>query len=270
MKHKRIVVKYGGNAMTDAGIQEKLIAQLCSLKAEGHEIIVVHGGGPFIQEALDKAGIVSEFVDGQRKTTKSAFEQVEMVLKGKVNGRLVNLFNRNGHLAVGLSGKDGKLVTAKKRFHISTKNGNRVKTDIGMVGDVEKVHTSLLELLLSHNYIPVITCIASDENGNDYNINGDVFAGYIAAALKADEYIVLTDVDGLMKDIKDPSSLIPSLRLAEIPGLMEAKIIAGGMIPKIEACVTAIERGTRKVRILNGTKPEQLKIADSGTEIIAE
>lgn len=270
MKQKRIVVKYGGNAMTDATIQEKLVKQLCALRKEGHEIIVVHGGGPFIQEALDKAGIVSEFVDGQRKTTKEAFEQVEMVLKGKVNGRLVNLFNRNGYRAVGLSGKDGRMVTARKRYHISTSGGKTIKTDIGMVGDVSRVHTNLLELLLSSDFIPVITCIASDEEGNDYNINGDVFAGYIAAALKADEYIVLTDVDGLMRDIKNPNSLIPSLSLDEIPGLLEEKIIAGGMIPKIEACITAIERGTRKVRILNGTKPEQLKTADAGTEIISE
>ncbi|MEJ2003959.1 MAG: acetylglutamate kinase [Cyclobacteriaceae bacterium] len=269
MSKKRIVLKYGGNAMTDAAIQEKLIEELCQLKEKGHEIIIVHGGGPFIQEALDRAGIESEFISGQRKTSKEAFEQVEMVLKGKVNGRLVNLINKLGYRAVGLSGKDGHLVTAKKRYHLTETDGITSKTDLGMVGDVDKVHTDLLELLLANDYMPVITCIASDREGNDFNINGDVFAGHIAAALRADEYIVLTDVDGLMRDIKDPSSVIRSLRLNEISELVEQKIIVGGMIPKIEACANAITKGTHKVRILNGTKPEQLNEADSGTEIIA-
>jgi len=255
--------------MTDTTIQEDLIRQLCALKEEGHEIIIVHGGGPFIQEALDRAGIVSEFIAGQRKTSAAAFEQVEMVLKGKVNGRLVNLINRHGHRAVGLSGKDGQLVIAKKRYHIEQNGSEAIRQDLGMVGDVNSVQPELLELLLGNDFIPVITCIASDKEGNDYNINGDVFAGHIAAALKADEYIVLTDVDGLMRDINDPASLISSLQLGEIQDLIDDNTIAGGMIPKIEACINAINGGTRKVRILNGTKPEQLQKSESGTEIIA-
>ena len=254
--------------MTNQKIQEDLIRQICRLNNEGHEIVIVHGGGPFIRDALDAAGIESEFIGGQRKTSKEALEHVEMVLKGKVNSKLVSLINQQGFRAVGLSGKDGKIALAKKRYHTSEENGKTLKTDLGMVGDIVQVQPELLDLLLKHDFIPVITCIASDNDGNDYNINGDVFAGHIAAALNADEYIVLTDVDGLMRNIDDPSSLIQSLHLDEIPGLIADNVISGGMIPKIEACANAITGGAGKVRILNGTKPDQLQLAESGTEII--
>ena len=256
--------------MTDEHIQKKIIHQLCELKDKGYQVVIIHGGGPFIQEALESAGIVSEFIGGQRKTSKEALRQVEKVLRGQVNGRLVNLINNHGFRAVGLSGKDGKLVIAKKRYHYQRVNGEVTKIDLGFVGDVEYVQPELIELLLSNDYIPVLTCIASDRNGIDYNINADVFAGQIAAALRADEYIVLTDVDGLLKNLDDPASLIHSLTLGEIPGLIEKNIIAGGMIPKIEACANAIENGTQRVRILNGTKPEQLQDMTCGTEIIAD
>lgn len=273
MKKKTIVLKYGGNAMTDEKIKRELIRNIAKLNEKGHDMIVVHGGGPFIKKMLEEARIESEFIAGQRKTSTQALEYVEMTLKGKVNGNLVSLFNVFGQRAVGLSGKDGKMVTAKKRYHHSHENGLKKRIDLGQVGDVEKVDTALLRLLLKQNYLPVITCLGSDNEGNDYNINGDVFAGHIAGAMQADEFIILTDVDGLMHDINDPSTLIAGISKAEIKKLIEIGTIKGGMIPKIEACLTALDTGAQSARIINGKKPAQLSELmnekQPGTQIIA-
>ncbi|MBR9861494.1 acetylglutamate kinase [bacterium] len=255
---KTLVLKYGGNAMTVKNIKEELIQNICKLHRLGHRVIVVHGGGPYIKEALATAKIESEFIAGQRKTSKEALEWVEMALKGKVNGDLVRLFNKNKVKGVGLSGKDGGIVSAKKRYHIEEQNGVSTQQDLGQVGDVVSVQPQLLEQLLDNDFLPVITCLASDDQGNDYNINGDVFAGYIAGAMQADEFIVMTDIDGLLRDINDPSSLISELNSSDIKELEEQGIIKGGMIPKLEACKTALEAGSSMVRIINGTKPEQL------------
>lgn len=251
--------------MTDAHLKERLIRNLLRLREDGDRLIIVHGGGPFIRDILDMAAIRSEFVDGQRKTSPEAMEYVEMALKGKVNGDLVRLINRSGYRAVGLSGKDGQLVVAKKRVHQHEVNGQMETLDLGRVGDVDVVQTELLELLLDHDFIPVIACLAADREGRDLNINGDVFAGHIAGAMNADEFIVLTDVDGLMKDIRDPESLITSLSVGEVPELVRRGIIRGGMIPKLEACSTALERGASSARIMNGTRPE--KILSLGQEV---
>ena len=158
----------------------------------------------------------------------------------------MNLINTSGEKAVGLSGKDGQLVLAQKRLHKRIINGTEEEIDLGQVGDVLHVNTEILNLLLNNNYIPVITCLASDEQGNDYNINGDVFAGHIAGAMDADEFVVLTDVDGLLKDVHDSTSLISLLHTTEIAELITQGIIKGGMIPKLEACCTAIEAGSKK------------------------
>ena len=257
-KLKTIVFKYGGNAMTDKKIKSELITEMCKLREQGHRVIVVHGGGPFIRQALEEAGIESEFIAGQRKTSKEALQYVEMALKGRVNGDLVRLFNKMGHSAVGLSGKDGELVLAKKRYHEEVVEGKTIKSDLGQVGDVEAVNAELLELLLDAGFLPVITCLASDSDGNDYNINGDIFAGHIAGAMQADEFVVLTDVDGLLEDVKNPDSLITLLSLNKVPDLVKRGIIKGGMIPKLEACGTALRSGARAARIINGTKPGQL------------
>ena len=253
-----LLFKYGGNAMTDDVLKKKVLASICFLREKGYEVVIVHGGGPFIQQALDDAGIASEFIDGHRKTSTEALSHVEMALKGKVNGSLVALLNALGQKAVGLSGKDGQVVTARKRMHEQQVDGKTVTVDLGQVGDVAAVDAQLLRLLLDNDYIPVMTCIAADAQGNEYNINGDMFAGHVAGALGADQYIVLTDVDGLLRDKDDPASLISKLYLAEADQLTADGVIVGGMIPKIASCREAIAAGAKSARIINGTAPEQI------------
>ncbi len=253
-----LLFKYGGNAMTDHGLKMQVLRNICSLKNKNFNVVIVHGGGPFIKLSLQEAGIESEFVDGQRKTTPEAMEYVEMALKGRVNGSLVSIINAMGHKAIGLSGKDGNMVVAEKRLHRREKNGENEIIDLGQVGDVARVDPSLIHLLLNNDFIPVLTCIASDSNGIDYNINGDMFAGHIAGRIAAQEYVVLTDVDGLMLDKDDPSSIIREIRLSELIQLKERGIIQGGMIPKIESCEIALNNGAACARIINGTMPGQI------------
>ena len=272
-KKHLLLFKYGGNAMTNQPLKKQVLKNMCDLKEKGYQVVIVHGGGPFIKQTLEEVNIDSEFIDGQRKTTPEAMEYVEMALKGRVNGSLISIINGMGHKAVGLSGKDGQTVTAKKRLHEHTKNGKTELVDLGQVGDVESVDTSLIKLLLENDFIPVITCIASDKKGNDYNINGDLFAGHIAGALSAKQYIILTDVDGLMLDKDNPTSIIHELKVAEINHLKEIKCIQGGMIPKMDSCEIAIEKGAKQARIINGTIPEQIlslfKNQKMGTSITA-
>lgn len=262
-----ILFKYGGNAMTNQNLKSKVLENICSLKDKGYQVVIIHGGGPFIKETLKVANIESDFVDGLRKTTPEAMEYVEMALKGKVNGSLVSIINEMGYKAVGLSGKDGQTVLAKKHKHEHKKNGKVELVDLGQVGDVASVDTSLIELLLENDFIPVITCIASDKKGLDYNINGDLFAGHIAGALSAEQYIILTDVDGLMLDKDNPASIIHELKVAEINHLKEIKCIQGGMIPKIDSCEIALEKGAKLARIINGTIPEQIATLFENKEV---
>ncbi len=250
-----MVFKYGGNAMLNEQLKTEIITNLLDLKSCGFDIVVVHGGGPFIKELLLTAKIKSDFIDGHRVTTPEALKYVEMALKGNVNGDLVRLFNKHGQQAVGLSGKDGKTVIAEKRFH----QAEGQERDLGRVGNVKTVNPQLIQTLLKANYIPVITCVASDESGSDYNINADMFAGHIAGALRAEQFIVMTDVDGLMTDINNPESLLSEVTGTRIAELRADKTIKGGMIPKIEACTTALEKGAKAARIINGTKPDQIK-----------
>ena len=259
MHYRKVLIKYGGNAMINDDLKEEIAIGIRELQDQGTNVVLVHGGGPFINKALEEAGIASEFLDGQRVTTKEAFKHIEKTLKGEVNSSLVNVFNKAGLKAVGLSGKDGQLVTARKRWYQTVdQTGMRVKKDIGQVGNVETVNTQLLDLLLEGGFTPIIACIASDKEGNDYNINGDVFAGEIAAALQVDAYIVLTDVDGLFSRFPDPASIIHLLNLSELPSYYQS-IISGGMIPKMESCEAAVRAGAKKAVILNGTKPEQIR-----------
>jgi len=246
--------------MRSTALQQAVLMRIAEACKAGTEIILVHGGGPFIRDLLATVRVESEFIDGQRKTTPDALRYIEMALKGEVNGRLVNVLNQHGVKAVGLSGKDGQLVQARRRYHISTVDGRKERIDIGLVGDVEQVDTALPELLLANGYVPVITCIASDLEGTDYNINADLFAGHLAGALQADLYLVLTDVDGLLRDVHDPSTLIASLNVAELTNLY-GSTIRGGMIPKLESCQVALERGARTAAIINGTRPEALEEA---------
>ncbi len=253
-----ILLKYGGNAMIDNALKIEVLKNIISLKKKGNDVLIVHGGGPFIKQALDEAKIISEFVAGHRVTTPKAFEYVEMALNGKVNGDLVSTINSLGYPAVGLSGKDGKITTAKKRTHKMIVNGKEEVIDLGQVGELAKINTNLLKLLLSNDYIPVISCISADDNGVGYNINGDIFAGSLAGALKVSMFLSLTDVDGLLRDKDKPESIIRKINLSEIKDLTREGIIQGGMIPKMEACEMAIQQGASASKIINGTKPEQI------------
>lgn len=241
------------------------------LSEQGYEMILVHGGGPFINRELEKAGIISEFFDGQRHTSPEALAHIEKSLKGEVNSSLVGLLNRSGLRAVGLSGKDGMMVTAEKRWHLRIVNEEEQRTDLGQVGNVVDVDPELIELLLQHGYVPVIACIASDTEGNDYNINADMLAGHIAASLLADHYIVLTDVDGLFRNFPDPASLIRTVSVDELPELYR-NVIRGGMMPKVWSCEVALKGGAGRAVMLNGTKPEEilnyLDGGKAGTEIV--
>ena len=252
--HKVLVVKYGGNAMLDDQITSGILEKLAHMASKGYRVVVVHGGGPFIEDNLKMAGIESEFVAGHRKTTEEAMKYIEMALKGHVNSKLVRMLNAKGVKAVGLSGKDGDMVRVTRRYHV---NDQGEKIDIGLVGDIDRIDVALLNLLLSKGYIPVVSTIASGAEGSDYNVNADMFAGHLAGALHADHFIMLTDVDGLMRDINDPDSLIPTLKLKEIEQL-KGSTIRGGMIPKTRACEIALEEGAASAVITNGTKPEAL------------
>lgn len=259
-----LVFKYGGHAMTEKHLKRQVLKNIGALSEKGYQVVIVHGGGPFIKQALTEANIKSEFVDGLRKTPLQAFEYVEMALKGKVNGDLVSHMNQMGYPAVGLSGKDGKTVTAVKLRHFQNINGSKEEVDLGRVGDVLRVDTNLIKTLLKNKFIPLIACIADNDQGVGFNINGDMFAGHIAGALQAEQYIVLTDVNGLQQDKDNPDTLIQELKLSEIQNLINDNIIQGGMIPKINSCRTALNKGVKKARIINGTQPDQiLKLTDS-------
>lgn len=256
--------------MTDPRLKKEILQQIGALSNTDLDVVLVHGGGPFIQNLLDRLNIKSEFVDGQRKTSKEAITYIEMALKGQVNGDLVAIMNSLGYKSVGLSGKDGQIVEAQKRVHYHLRESKREEIDLGFVGDIKTVNPQLIFDLLRLAYIPIITCIAADKDGVSYNINGDIMAGSIAGALQVHDFLLLTDVDGLLMDKDDPSSLITSITIDEIDKLKQTGVIVGGMIPKVDACIHAIKQGATQARILNGTKPELLGIykdASIGTTI---
>lgn len=266
MKEKPlIVIKYGGNAMTDLSLRKEVLENIISLKRIGYHIVISHGGGPYIKRILDEVNIESEFIDGQRKTTPKALKYIEMALKGQVNSDLVNELNTLGGKAVGLSGKDGQTVIAEKRKHKMLVEGRERFVDLGSVGKAVKVNRRLIDCLLENDFIPVIACIAADEKGTSYNINGDNFAGTLAGALKASQFVILTDVDGLLMDKTNPDSLIKTIDLSDVKKLKTQGIIQGGMIPKMESCEHAIIHGARSARIINGTKPGQILAIDGNT-----
>lgn len=254
MKKNRILIKYGGNAMRNAGITREMMEQVYKLYLENNQVILVHGGGPFIEENLKRAGVTSEFIGGHRKTTPEAMKYIEMALKGDVNSRLVGLFNQLGGKAVGISGKDGRLAVAEKRMVYGE---NNEQIDLGHVGDVTTVNPELLYVLLDNGFLPVIASVATSIDGKDYNVNADMFAGVLAGKLAVDQFVLLTDVDGLRRNPKKPETLMPRLHAADISGLT-GNVIQGGMIPKTEACRTALELGAGMAVITNGTQPDYL------------
>lgn len=249
-KDKIIVVKYGGNAMISEELRERVINDIVLMKCVGFKPIVVHGGGPYISSFLEQLGEKSKFINGLRYTDKKTMDVVQMVLGGKVNKDLVNLIQKAGGKSIGLCGLDGSLLKAKKL---------EGEVDLGYVGEVTSVNTNVLTMALDQGYIPVIGSMAIGEDGNDlYNINADTCAAKIASALKAEKLILLTDVAGVLKDPKDPSSLLSIVRLHEVPKLTIQGIIQGGMIPKIECCVEAIRMGVERTHIIDGRVPRSL------------
>ena len=245
-----VVIKYGGSAMLDPTINETIIQDIVLLKLVGLKPVIVHGGGPEINHMLERLAIQSEFINGLRVTTKETMEVVEMVLAGKVNKQIVEMISKQGGCAVGLTGKDGKILRAKKL----EKEG----MDLGFVGDIEKVNTRLIKSLIDNSFIPIIAPIGSDGEGNTYNINADYAAVAIAAALNAQKLVFLTDVEGVLKDKEDASSLISFLNDKEAKEHIASGVIAGGMIPKVECCMEAIEKGVPMVHILDGRKEHAL------------
>lgn len=254
---KILLIKTGGNALTNPETKQGIISQIADLHSMGARPIIVHGGGIEIKQLLDDVGMKSEFIGGHRKTDKRSMGYVEMSLSGMVNKELVGLLNHKGVQAVGISGKDAGMVTAKKRYHIETKNDRETKQDLGFVGNVLRIDTALIHTLTDAGYLPVISPVSIGEDGESYNINADMFAGHLAGALKADQFIALTNIDGLLKDVDDPGSIIHELSPTEAKNLF-GSVIRGGMIPKIEACLIALEKGVQSVHIINGTQKESL------------
>ncbi len=250
---KIVVVKYGGNAMINEELKEAVMSDIVLLSLVGIKVVLVHGGGPEINEMLGKLGIESRFIGGLRYTDKDTIDVVKMVLAGKVNKELVaNLTEHKGN-AVGLCGIDGQMITAERAEGV---NGE----DLGYVGDITKVNIKPIMDTLNNGCIPVIATVACGEDGNTYNINADTAASRIAAELKAENLILMTDIAGLMRDKNDPSTLIPFVQVSEVPFMKRQGIISGGMIPKIDCCVEAVRRGVKKTSIIDGRIPHSILI----------
>ena len=248
---KTIVIKYGGSTMEEGGMKRSFALDVVLLKYIGLNPVVVHGGGPQIGEMLNKMGKKSEFVEGMRVTDEETMDVVEMVLVGKVNKEIVSLIQQQGGKAVGLSGKDGRLITAKKlRLTKSRgKDGKPEIIDIGMVGEVEAINPGVVVALEKENFIPVIAPVGVGEGGETYNINADLVAGKVASALKAEKLILLTDVEGVMDGKR---RLIPNLDAKQAKRLITQKVISSGMIPKVNCCLDALEGGVAKTHIIDG------------------
>ncbi len=238
---KIVVVKYGGNAMIDEQLKEQVMEDIVLLWLIGVKIVLVHGGGPEISDLMSRLGKKAEFVDGLRVTDKETVDIVQMVLAGKVNKTLVNLLEMKGGKAMGISGMDGRLIESKMRDE-----------RLGYVGDITKVNIKPVIDLLEKNYIPVISTLGCDAEGNTYNINGDTAAAYIAGALGAERLIMMTDIAGILRDKDDPSTLITEITIDEASSLYKEGVISGGMIPKVNCCIEAIHEGVKNVIIMDG------------------
>ena len=251
---KIIVVKYGGNAMINEDLKQAVIEDIVLLNLVGIKVVLVHGGGPEISEMLKKIGKESKFVKGLRYTDRETMDIVQMILCGKVNKNLVSLFEKAGGRAVGLGGMDGGLF---KAIRLVDPDG----TEYGYVGDVKEVNEKVVLDVLNEGFIPVVSSVAAgmDEETN-YNINADTAAEKLAVALKAKKLILLTDVCGLMRDPKDDSTLIPRLKVSEVPALIKEGVISGGMIPKVDCCVEAVRQGVERAKIQDGRVPHSILV----------
>lgn len=252
LKNKIILVKFGGSA-ADREDNNNIFVNLCYLKWLGAIPVLVHGGGPVINVLLNQAGIKSKFIAGHRYTDEETINYVEMALKGKVNNYIVKQFHKLGYKAIGISGCDGFLIKAKKRLYTIESNGSDKLIDLGLVGDIDEINTDIINLLINNEYIPIIAPLAFGDDFNTYNINADIFAGNVAAEINADYYLSITDVDGLRADVKDEHSLITDITLNQLlDNFMDN--LDGGMIPKIESCITALKNGVNEAYIINGKR----------------
>ena len=270
--NETIVVKYGGNAMVDENLKKSFALDIILMKYVGLNPVVVHGGGPQIGSLLKSLSIESQFVDGMRVTDKETMDVVEMVLVGKVNKEIVSLINQNGGQSVGLSGKDGQLLIARKMKYVRDKGNNQPPEiiDIGMVGEIEKVNNRVLLSLIENQFIPVIAPVGVGEGGETYNINADLVAGGISASLKARKLMLLTDTEGVLDKNRE---LISSIRADEIGQMIKDETIKGGMIPKVNCCLEALANGVKKAHIIDGRKEHAILLeiftkGGIGTEII--
>lgn len=259
-----VVVKYGGNAMLNEELQLQVMKDLVLLSLIGVRVVLVHGGGPEISEAMARMGKQPQFVDGLRVTDRETAEIAQMVLAGKINKNLVNLIGCCGGRAIGISGIDGRLIEAKPK-----------SAALGFVGSITAVHSAPVTDLLEKGYIPVVSTVGCDDKGNVYNINGDTAAAHIAGAIGAERLLLMTDIAGILRDKDDPSTLIPDLSLKQALELQQSGVLSGGMIPKVDCCREAIEQGVRKVIILDGRVPhailmEILTDEGAGTMIVGE
>ena len=270
---RRIVIKYGGAAMEDETLIHSVMQDIVLMKYVGIRPIIVHGGGPRITAWMDKIGKVPEFVQGLRVTDAETVEIAEMVL-GSINKEIVARINQHGGKAIGLSGKDANLILAEKQeTQVTDENGRLTDVDLGFVGKIIGVNTESITALDRADYIPIIAPIGIGVEGQTYNINADTMAGEIASAFQAEKLIVLTDTLGILRDLSDTTSLMPTIRMREIDPLIEEGLIAGGMLPKVEACTTALMGGVYKTHIIDGRIPHSLLLevfteGGIGTEIV--
>lgn len=247
--NKLVVIKYGGNAMINEQLKEQVMEDIVLLSLIGVKVVLVHGGGPEITDTLKKIGKESQFVNGLRVTDKETADVVQMVLAGKINKTLVNMLGLKGGKAVGISGLDGQMIKAEVK-----------DPRLGFVGKITEVDVTPIIDLLEKGYIPVVSTVACDNEGNVYNINADTAAAYIAGGLQAERLFTMTDIEGILKDKSDPNSLIPCIDIKGAEELFNTGVISGGMIPKVECCIEAIHKGVKKVVILDGRVPHELLI----------
>ncbi|MBR6102245.1 MAG: acetylglutamate kinase [Ruminococcus sp.] len=249
--NKVVVIKYGGNAMTNDELKEAVMRDIVLLSEVGIKVVLVHGGGPEINAMLKRVGIESRFIGGLRYTDEDTMDIVKMVLTGKVNKELVSALQLHGGKAIGLCGMDGEMIVAEKK---------QGEIDLGFVGDIKKVTTKPIIDAINNGYVPIIATVATSADGQAYNINADTAAARIASCLRAENLILMTDIAGLLENKDDPSTLIPTVQVSEVAYLKSSGIISGGMIPKIDCCVEAVRRGVKKTCIIDGRVPHSILI----------
>ncbi|MFQ6043724.1 MAG: acetylglutamate kinase [Candidatus Poribacteria bacterium] len=272
---KTIVVKYSGKAMEDDTLKHSVMQDIVLMKYVGMNPVVVHGGGPQISEMMKRLGKEAKFIQGLRVTDRETVDIAEMVLAGTINKEIVSLINNQGGKAVGLCGKDANLIQAQKHFaKVTSDSGEQIMADIGFVGDIVSVNPKIIRVLEAEGFIPVIAPNGVGEDGQTYNINADTVAGEIAAALQAEKLIVLTDIRGILRDKNDANSLIPTLDISDVDELIQNGVIETGMLPKVEACITALNAGVQKTHIIDGRISHSILLEifterGIGTEIVS-